>query len=276
MRKNMKSLTTWLSIFITGLVFATIITKPLQAREWADWCQPSSDLGWHFYCDPNEKPDESAKADLHPSAAQIPSPLTATEQIDGLRAELVEARSQAILAPTQDNVLVYLSLQRKMVEQASDFAEIWKQAVWQHPELDYENTHPQGHIAKQIIKAEQKHLRNKHFASLSEDYGIIYIGSASCAICHAYGPLLRDFAGRWNLHILAVSSDNSSLQGFPHSVVDNGQLSRLGLKNTSLPMTVLFDRANKSVVPIGAGFITYDELERRIYSLTAKEPIDAF
>ena len=193
-----------------------------------------------------------------------------------LRAQLEEARARAILEPTDVHVIAYLRLQQQMVGRASDFAQMWKQLIWQTPELDYEARHPQGHLARQIIRAETAEKQSRWLAGLKDTYGLIYIGAGHCPVCTLYGPLLKAFAQRHNLSVLAVSSDNRPIAGWPEAVPDTGQLARLGLAGQPVPLTVLFERATQSVILVGTSLISEDELKRRLYGLTAQEGADAF
>ena len=44
--------------------------------------------------------------------------------------------------------------------------------------------------------------------------------------------------------------------------------------NKPVPATILFDKKNKSVIPVGFGLMAMDELETRIYEMTKEEGDD--
>ena len=87
-----------------------------------------------------------------------------------------------------------------------------------------------------------------------------------------FGPLLRAFATRHGLDVLAVSLTGEALEGWPEAVPDNGRAARLGLGNAPVPALVLFDTATQRVMPVGFGVLAEDEMAERIYALTALEP----
>ena len=87
-----------------------------------------------------------------------------------------------------------------------------------------------------------------------------------------FGPLLRAFAQRHGLDVLAVSLTGEALEGWPEAVPDNGQAARLGLAGTPVPAVVLFDTRTKAVIPVGFGVMAEDQLAMRIFALTALEP----
>ena len=89
--------------------------------------------------------------------------------------------------------------------------------------------------------------------NLSGRYGLIYLGHADCAACRVFGPLLRAFAERHDLDVLAVSMTGAPLEGWPEAVPDNGRAARLGLDGTPVPAVVLFDSETQRVLPVGFG-----------------------
>ncbi len=107
--------------------------------EWRAWCGDAgsgASLGWHFYCDRREDPQEvrPAPAPTPPSAVDEQS---ATERILDLRRALEEARAEAILDPTPANVTAYLQLQQETLQRAAAFSDAFRRTVWATPELDY-------------------------------------------------------------------------------------------------------------------------------------------
>ena len=241
--------------------------------EWRSWCADEgagASLGWHFYCDRQEEPEPAAPVLPPPPAAEPAKP--ATERILEMRRALEEARAEAILDPTPANVTAYLRLQQETLQRAAAFSDAFRRTVWATPELDYTLKRPVGALAKQVWSDGRREARDAALAGLSERYGLIYLGHAGCAGCKVFGPLLRAFAQRHNLDVLAVSLTGEALEGWPEAVADNGRAARLGLGNAPVPALVLFDTATKQVLPVGFGIMAEDEMAERIFALTALEP----
>jgi len=248
-----------------------------RAGEWRSWCgEPGSNagqgLGWHFYCDRTEEPE---RADSAP--APVPPPAEAgqpaTERIEAMRKALEAARAEAILNPTTANVTTYLRLQQETLQRAAAFSDAFRRTVWSTPELlDYTLRRPVGALAKQVWSDGRRQARDAALARLGERYGLIYLGHAGCAGCKVFGPLLRAFAKRHNLDVLAVSLTGEALEGWPEAVADNGRAARLGLGNAPVPALVLFDTQTKRVMPVGFGVMAEDQMAERIFALTALEP----
>ena len=251
----------------------SIMGAPAAGGEWRSWCgDPGSDagqgLGWHFYCDRAEEPERAEPALPPPSAGPAQS---ASERIEAMRKALEEARAEAILDPTPENVTAYLRLQQETLQRAATFSDAFRRTVWATPELDYTLRRPVGALAKQVWSDGRREERRQALARLGDRYGLIYLGHAGCAGCKVFGPLLRAFAQRHGLDVLAVSLSGEALEGWPEAVADNGRAARLGLGDSPVPALVLFDTATKRVIPVGFGVMAEDEMAERIYALTVLE-----
>ena len=242
------------------------------AAEWRSWCEaPGSggSLGWHFYCDRTEERERVHPAPVPPSTGQDQP---ATERIEAMRRQLEEARAEAILNPTTGNVTAYLRLQQETLQRAATFSDAFRRTVWATPGLDYTLKRPVGALAKRLWSDERRVEVAAALARLGERYGIIYLGHPGCAGCRVFGPLLRAFATRYGLDVLAVSLSGEALEGWPEAVPDNGRAAKLGLAGAPVPAVVLFDTKTKKVLPVGFGVMAEDQLAERIFALTALEP----
>ena len=249
-----------------------LVAGPLaaEAGEWRSWCGSNgsnASLGWHFYCDRNEAPEPEA-----PAPAPQTGPQSATERILEMRRALEGARAAAVLDPTPEKMATYLRLQQETLQRAAAFSDVFRRTVWATPELDYTLKRPVGALAKQLWSDERRVERDRALARLGERYGLIYLGHAGCAGCKVFGPLLRAFATRHGLDVLAVSMSGEALEGWPEAVPDNGRAQKLGLAGSPVPAVVLFDTQTKRVLPVGFGVMAEDQLAMRIFTLTALEP----
>ena len=246
---------------------------PAAGGEWRSWCGDEgagASLGWHFYCDRREDPPEAGPAPT--PAPPVGDERPATERIEAMRKALEEARAEAILDPTPANVAAYLRLQQETLQRAAVFSDAFRRTVWATPALDYTLRRPVGALAKQVWSDERRRARDAALARLGERYGLIYLGAPGCAACKVFGPLLRAFAQRHGLDVLAVSLTGGALEGWPEAVADNGRAARLGLGNAPVPALVLFDARTKRARPVGFGVMAEDEMAERIFTLTALEP----
>ena len=248
-----------------------------DAREWRDWCSRAGAdraappaLGWHFYCDPKE---EDPEEDAPPAPPPEPSspPTTPMERIREMRRTLEEARARAILEPSTANVTAYLRLQKDALQRAASFSDAFRRTVWASPDLDYTLKRPVGALAKRLWSDERRAERAAVLARLGERYGLIYLGHARCPACRVFGPLLRAFALRHGLDVLAVSMTGEPLEGWPEAVPDQGRAARLGLKAKAFPAVVLYDTHTRRALPVSFGVVAEDQLAERIFALTVRE-----
>ena len=262
---------------LPAIAFALLATTA-QAGEWREWCPgsgpgqaraagPGQSLGWHFYCDRAEEDETPPPA---PSVS-LPAPESATARIEAMRRALEEARAAAVLDPSTANVTTYLRLQRDALQRAATFSDAFRRTVWASPDLDYTLTRPVGALGKRLWSDERRAARDAALRQLSERYGLIYLGHAGCGGCTVFGPLLRAFALRHGLDVLAVSMTGEALEGWPEAVPDEGRAARLGLSGVPLPAVVLFDTETGRVLPVGFGVLAEDQLAERLFVLTALE-----
>ena len=249
--------------------------SPAAGGEWRSWCADEgagASLGWHFYCDREDDPPAAEPAPMPPTPPSAGNEQSATERIEAMRKALEEARAEAILDPTPAKVTAYLRLQQETLQRAAAFSDAFRRTVWATPELDYTLKRPVGALAKQVWSDERRQARDAALARLGDRYGLIYLGHAGCAGCKVFGPLLRAFAKRHGLDVLAVSLTGEALEGWPEAVADNGRAARLGLGDAPVPALVLFDTKTQRVRPVGFGVMAEDEMAERIFALTALEP----
>ena len=252
-----------------AVVWVLTAAPATAAAEWRPWCgEPGSDrsLGWHFYCD-----RAAPSKPVEPDAVVPPAGPSATVEIERMRQQLEESRAVAILEPTPENVAAYLYLQQASLQRASTFSDVFRRVVWTTPDLDYTLTRPAGALAKQVWSDDRLAAVEKALVNLGERYGLIYLGDAGCAGCRVFGPLLRAFAIRHDLDVLAVSMTGEALEGWPEAVPDNGRAAQLGLDGAPVPAVVLFDTETAQVLPVSFGIVAEDQLAERIYALTALE-----
>lgn len=258
---------------LAALALALALAPSAEAREWRSWC--GEGLGWHFYCDRADDAGEDAPPPP-PEAAPKAAPEAAADRVLALRRALGEARAAAVLDPTPDNVTAYLRLQRDALQRAATFSDAFRRAVWADPALDYTQRRPVGALAKQLWSEERRAARRAALARLGERYGLIYLGRPDCSGCRVQGPLLRAFAVRHGLDVLAVSMTGGPLEGWPEAVPDDGRAARLGLGGERLPAIVLFDTHTDRAIPVAFGVVAEDQLAERIFTLTAREVGDDY
>ena len=220
-------------------------------------------LGYWFYCSKPKLPER-----------QEPQPLseqTATSRLDAITATLRELKAKAILEPSPENVTAYIRFQRRQLDQASLFSDVWQRSIWQEPELDYTLQRPVSTLGKRAWQDSRKSERDAVMAHLSERFGLFYFFAQSCGACEVMSPIVQGVATTWHIAVRAISTDGGPSRHFPRYTVETNQRQRMGLDPGITPAVVLWDAAAGRAIPIGYGVMSADELQDRIYLLTSKE-----
>ncbi len=259
-----------LALCLLPALGSSAVSADETPAEWRGWCgSPGAEapLGWHFYCD-REEDIEDALERFEPGS---PGSASATQRIEAMRRALEESRAAAILDPSREKVAAYLRLQQETLGRAAAFSDAFRRTVWSTPDLDYALTRPVGALAKRLWSDARREERDAALRNLAQRYGLIYLGHPACSECRVFGPLLRAFALRHDLDVLAVSMTGEALEGWPEAVPDNGRAAALGLDGAPTPAVALFDTETRQVLPVGFGVLAEDQLAERIFVLTQRE-----
>jgi len=221
-------------------------------------------LGYWFYCARPEQVEDDTNAAEPPTSSAV-------EQLDAITTELRELKARAIIEPTPANVTAYIRFQRRQLDQAALFSDVWQRAIWQDPELDYTLQRPVSTLGKRQWQDARKAERDAAMRSLSQRYGLFYFFAQSCGACEVMSPIVRSVTATWNITVRAISTDGGPSKQFPDYTVETNQRARMGLEPKVTPAVVLWDAQNRRAIPIGYGVMSADELQDRIYLLTSKD-----
>ncbi|WP_379923668.1 conjugal transfer protein TraF [Erythrobacter sp. R86502] len=221
-------------------------------------------LGQWFYCE-KPKPDPE-------TVAQAQASIPAAVRLKAISERLEELKAKAILEPTTQNVQAYISYQREQLDRASDFADVWRRAIWQNPELDYTLQRPINALGKKTWTTQRTAQRDAALAAISQRYGVFYFYSSGCAACEVFSPIIRGVSDRFGMTVMAVSIDGGPNAAFPNYLIDTGQFQAMGMAGKQVPALVLFDTVTKQPMPIGYGVMAADDVMDRIFTLTNTEP----
>ena len=236
----------------------------IRAQQGDDFYCKERRLGIWFYC---EKPRSEPRTQAPPQPS-----VPAATRLKAISEQLEELKAAAILEPTTENVTTYIAFQREQLDRASDFADVWRRAIWQNPELDYTLERPVNSVGKRAWTDQRKASRDQVLSAINERYGVFYFFSSACAACEVFSPIIRGVADRFGMTIMAVSVDGGPNAVFPRYLVDTGQFEAMGMAGKQVPALVLFDTVSKRPMPIGYGVMAADEVMDRIFTLTNTQP----
>ncbi len=222
--------------------------------------------GWFWYHDP-EPTREPEEAETLPVPRATADPL---EELKRIQEAIARAEARAVLEPTTENVKEYLRLNQWQLDQSALFSDVWRRAVWQDPSLDYSLRRPTMSLAVQQYHDQRKASKARAVAEIAGTHGLFFFFKGSCPYCHTFGPILRQFSEIYGIEVLPVSLDGGVLPDYPTPRVDTHVAAQLGVQ--AVPSVFLVDPNGRSVIPVGNGVMSVDELAERIYVLTQTAP----
>ncbi|GAB6071494.1 hypothetical protein JCM30760_25920 [Thiomicrorhabdus hydrogeniphila] len=196
-------------------------------------------------------------------------------EFENIQKKLKELLHIAYVNPSDENLYNYIAFQNQVTNKAAIFADKWQRVLWLSPELDYSQKHPTARMAKAVSNQTLNKNRDFNLEHLkAEGYGIFFFYKNDCQYCHQMKYPLRLLAQSTKMDVMSIAVDGNISDQFPNSVADNGQAESLGVTQT--PTIMLVNTKTKDIQPISTGWVSLQELEKRIYVLTATKPGDNY
>ena len=253
------------------LVFMMLILSNTYSQTHSTHCDLN--FGYHFYCDDETQTEEAEKEER-----QTKENRDYKLELEHTKQELESKKAKAVVEPNEENVKEYMLLQKKVVDNSSNFADVWRRILWKYPELDYTVKHPTNTLAKhKQLDAKREDIKSA-LSKLGERYGLFFVYKSTCQYCHKYSPILKEFSKMYNIDILPITLDNAFIDEWRgKTITDLSVLKKLGLEDIKqVPATVLYDNKNKQVLPVGYGILSISDLEDRIYLLINQNGYESF
>ncbi len=223
-------------------------------------------LGWHFYCQKEEK-EEDKKASPKPKQNEEDY----SEKLAEIKKTLDSKKAKAVIYPTEANIKDYMAYQQMVLDRSGTFADQWRRVIWKTPELDYTLKRPVSKVAKETWTDDRNTDISSTIRNINERYGVFFLFRSDCHFCHRYAPILKAFQQKYGIAIMPISMDGGGLPNWEKFSVNNGQIQKMGIEISSVPATLLFDKQTRQVIPVGFGVLSHSDLEERIYAITKLE-----
>lgn len=252
-KHNIITFISWL--FIAGNIYAN---EP-----------PSTDykpaVGWQFYNLPKVPKEKVVK----PQTESIPAlkELSASEQMELIQKKLKEARDTAIMNPTADNIAVYKVYQDFFVEKATAFSMKWEEMLLKYPDLDYnlKNSFYNATVPIKEIMRRQEEVSAIEY--VNQRYGFFFFYRGNNPIDNKLAEIVKSFSAQYKLTIIPITVDGRVSAEFPQSQRDSGQSVKMGIRH--FPALFLVNPKRGEYKPIAYGFITPDDLARRVLNIVS-------
>lgn len=236
---------------------ATDVPRPF----WED-----REFGWFWYEDPplsaDENPEPPPDAFLFLKQLDLDGVDLETLPLLSLKWLLQAKREHALDAPTVESVREYFLVHKASFNRAQRFTDMWQLALMQEPELDFNTEHPPSALGHQI-NVQMTHDQDQQILSeFRQEGGLFFFFTSKCPYCQAQSKVLKVFADEYGIKIFPITQNGEGLPEFPNAQQDNGMGESIGVK--MVPALVFALPEARYLVPIGAGFLTKEEITRRI------------
>lgn len=230
-----------------------LTTAQVHAEDYFD----RHEEGWHWYKGVKENvSDEEEDSQANESFL---------DKLRQYQNRLEEAKAEAVLVPTPQNVARYQKLQYEMLSRANKFALIWMQNLYKNPQLDFTSQYPVNQKARHIYLAEERRRKEQAIQELSQSYGLFFFFKNDCPYCMAFSPIVKQFSEKYNWEVLAISEDGEINEHFSRNVKDNGLSETWGVE--TYPSLFAVNPKTGHVIPIANGMISIEEMEERILTI---------
>jgi conjugal transfer pilus assembly protein TraF len=194
--------------------------------------------------------------------------ISAPKQVALDKEQLERALRTAIKAPTDANIVEFIKIRNKIMDESYNFGLRLHQVNLMHPELDQLTTYPSNGSAKAIYQKQRQQQIEQKILALAKTHGLFYIFASHCPYCHVFAKTVQSFADKFNWSVLPITLDGKGLPEFPYARRDNGMASKLQIKN--IPALIMVEPTGEKIFPIATGVISEEDIMERIDLLTRK------
>jgi len=227
--------------------------------EWS--CSGQGKFNW--YCEDEPAP---AKADKAPPVSAETREELAVKELEAIRKELDAKRALSVVHPTEENIRAYMAAQQVEIVRAAYYADVWRRVLWQNAELNLALKNPMNNSAIKVKNTERDKNEIATMTALAKEWGIFFFFRGDCIYCKHMIPALQWITRSYDMTILPISLDGSTIEGLPPAVQDNGLAKKLGVE--AVPLFVLGNAKTGKMVIIGSGVLSLQDFVERIYVLT--------
>lgn len=221
--------------------------------------------------DEEEKPIKPAMVNPNTLYPDITQPLqNPLDTLEALQKAVETSKARAVLQPTQENIMNWITVQNELLRKNTLFADNWQRLVWKNPEYDYTQIRPSNPVALKAYSQSYNTDRRDALREIAKEFGLYFVVASSCVYCHEMAPYLKRFADTYGFTVISVSTDGGSVKEFPSPMYSPEFAEQLGVQST--PAIILANPSEGVIEPISYGFISLQELESRIYRIFKLEP----
>lgn len=250
---------------LTIILFSSIIINTAFSEEIKQGTDYKPAVGWQFYNLPKKEKNKKIQPQSEDNKKILFSELKPSEQLKLIQDKLKEARDTAIMNPTVKNLATYKVYQDYFVEKSSAFSAKWEEMLLTFPDLDYNIKNSFYNATVPIKEAAKRATESKAIEYVNQRYGIFFFYRGKNPLDNKLAEIVKLFGQQYNLSIVPISIDGRINPDFPNSRINQGQAEKMGVKH--FPALFLVNPKKEEYKPLSYGFITQDDLARRMLNI---------
>ena len=239
-----------LSICVMFLAGAT------AAAEEKTWFS-RKDEGWFFYKSTPPPPKERPRREKSTPEKQEANSKPAHQRIKETGEMIL---GNAMVNPTEENVRAYMEYQKKMLDDANRFSQVWERVLAKYPDL-YLSQYASEQVAADMTAG---------IKALAAKTGLFFFFRSDCPHCHREAEAIIVLREKYGFGIFAVSLDGGGMPGLEGiTVADNGISENLSVN--AVPAIYLAYPEEDRFEPVSQGYLSLIDIERRLYHYAQME-----
>lgn len=226
------------------LAQALLLCTSLQAG-WLD--RKAEGWAWH---------ETQVKEEQEP----IPESLTSSQSLSRSRQELEELLADAILDPSEENVLRYMAAHQYWLGRSAAFAQTWSRALLLHPTMDPTATNfATSQYGRQLQRTWEQEEQAQAIQAMGAEYGLFFFYEGASKTSRAFAKVVKVFAKTYQWSVLGVSTDGIFLEEIALNRANNQIAEKMGIN--VLPALVAIDPKTQKMIPLAFGLQSLDRIE---------------
>lgn len=249
-----------IKILVVAVLFVctSLLNQPLFALD-----DHSYAVGRYWGHDPINKKEE-----IMPVEKPIPNiqpPPSAQEVLAQLTQLIDEAKAQAVLNPSIENVRNFMILKNKAGHMATQFSQVWQEVLLQNAHLDYSAYKPSNNQAIVLLNQKNQQRIAKVLKDSAKHYGLLYFYRGNDSLAQLQAPILLRLAKKHQFELLGVSLDGQLIELFERNSVDTGQAGQMGVQKA--PALFALNPSNNHYLAMSYTLLAEQELEQRLFDV---------
>ena len=253
----------WLVLLIVLQIL--ILVNNTSSSYGAERAKPLEGFNWYNEIS-EQKKEKNESLESHQKAKTAPvAELPEYEQnIRSLQERHEKAHRQALDDPTAENILAEMYLEKEMMRKSQLYGE--RRVVVAMQSSQFTDMKAHSNILHKRVQEEidDKEI-NQKLSKLSQEWGLILQVSEDCPPCHAFAPIVLEFASKYGVQLLAAHKAGADFNGIK-GVSDKGEMINFN-PTRETPMLYLIKSDGMEVFPISRGIHSADQIIINIKSI---------